>query len=372
MPISLTRGYSRREALRLGAMGLGATAGAMGSSLLGGCVSGATPDKRGLGTTVTHSGGREFFVLLSDPHISSDPGEVVRGVNMHERLRDQVAMLSRAGVKAETAAGVGTRPQAGAMPHVLVNGDLVLKSDLDEVGCYEQLLGLLKPVVEAGLPLTMTLGNHDLRDVFLGVAATALDDTRTDTGTDHATNPAAVPIAALPHRYVHHIEAAHADWYLLDSLEGVKQTPGRVDAAQLTWLDRALSARPARPALVMVHHTPQWPEDEGFYGLTNTRELLTLLNDHRRVSGLMHGHSHAWWPRPAGEPLPTFPDDHPLARNPFPVIGLPSTAYVFFDDQPTGRVLCRLDPEGFTLKLEANDTTHAEHGKVLRFPWRGV
>lgn len=344
MPITLTR----RQALSAAAGSLAACAGL---TSLNGCAAGDSPARSTAAADPSRNGeGLDFFVLLSDPHISSNPEEAVRGVNMHQRLSEQVAQLVTTDDSARSAPA----------PCVLINGDLILKSDLDEVACYRNLVEILDPLIRPGHRVTLTVGNHDLREVFLAVLA----DAQTQAPADLP------PVTALPHRHVHVIPAAYGDWYLLDSLVGVKQTPGTLDPLQLQWLDRELDARGDRPALVMVHHTPQFPDSDSFYGLTNTPEFLSLLNRHPNVSGLFFGHAHAWRTLPAGELLPSFPEDHTLARSPFPIIGLPSTAYVFDDSQPAGRVLCRLGPGGFTVKLEAVDPAHPQHGRLLSFPWR--
>src|SRR5436305_1748841 len=90
------------------------------------------------------------WALLSDTHIAADRSVVTRQVNMADHL---------AAVNKEVTA-LPRRP-AG----VLVNGDCALKTG--QAGDYATFSELLKPLREAGLPLHLTLGNHDHRDRFL-------------------------------------------------------------------------------------------------------------------------------------------------------------------------------------------------------------
>ena len=136
----------------------------------------------------------DHWAIFSDTHVAGDATMARFDVNMADHLRAAVA-----GVRALLA------PPAG----VLVNGDCAFNHGLGED--YATFTNLLKPLSEAGLPLHLTLGNHDDRDVFWN----ALKDAR----------PAVPPLAS---RQVSIVEGARANWFLLDSLDIVNKTPGRL------------------------------------------------------------------------------------------------------------------------------------------------
>src|SRR2546423_11447127 len=73
----------------------------------------------------------------------------MRGVNMTDHLVKAVAEVC----------ALSPRPAAAE-----INGDLALGTG--ESGDYATLLDLLKPMRQAGVPIPLTLGNHDHRDRF--------------------------------------------------------------------------------------------------------------------------------------------------------------------------------------------------------------
>src|SRR5947209_14904963 len=89
------------------------------------------------------------FALLSDVHIAADPSAHERDVVMANHLKQVVDELLR----------LDPRPA-----WVSVDGDCAYHLGLP--GDYATLAGLLRPVREAGLPIHLTVGNHDRRDNF--------------------------------------------------------------------------------------------------------------------------------------------------------------------------------------------------------------
>jgi hypothetical protein len=162
------------------------------------------------------------WALLSDTHIAADRAAIVRTVNMTEHLE---------------AAVKGVRALASRPAGVFVNGDCAVLKGLAED--YATLSTLITPLREAGLPIHLTLGNHDDRDIFRTSLKAAI--------------PAAPPLVS---KHVSIVEGARANWFLLDSLDEVNKTPGLLGDEQRAWLAKALDANTAKPALVMVHHNP--------------------------------------------------------------------------------------------------------------------
>ncbi|MEQ1850555.1 MAG: metallophosphoesterase [Chthoniobacteraceae bacterium] len=262
------------------------------------------------------------WALLSDTHIAGDPATIMRGVNMADHLRSTLAELRGRSVK-----------YAG----VFVNGDCAVTKGLAED--YATFINLVAPAREAGLPIHLTLGNHDDRDVFWS----ALTETKSP----------APPVAG---KHISIVESARANWFLLDSLDVVNQTPGTLGAGQREWLAKALDERPAKPALVMVHHNPVPSSPGKNTGLTDTGELLAILAPRKHVKALVFGHSHTW---------------RITAQDGLHLINLPAVAYPFGPKEATGWVDLTLRHQGASLELRAHDTALPAHGRVTELQWRG-
>ncbi|MHA3772434.1 metallophosphoesterase family protein [Verrucomicrobiota bacterium sgz303538] len=265
----------------------------------------------------------DHWVLLSDPHIAADPATVTKEANMADNLRAAVGSIASLAV---------------APAGVLVNGDCALDRGLPED--YATFTQLLKPLVDSGLPIHLTLGNHDDREAFW----TALKDTR----------PATPAVAS---KHVSVVGAGRVNWFMLDSLEVTKQTPGRLGDEQRAWLAKALDAHADKPALVMVHHDPVLVQTEKKAGLLDTVELLEILVPRRHVKALLFGHTHTW---------------KVTEHEGLHLINLPALAYPFKAGNLTGWADCRLRDNGMSLEIHANDQKHPEHGKVSEFAWRAA
>jgi len=70
---------------------------------------------------------------------------------------------------------------------------------------------------------------------------------------------------------------------------------GALDAAQLAWLERDLSAHRDAPTIVFVHHHP-WPLGHAWMDtmpLRNGAELMGILGRHAQVRWVIGGHVHS-------------------------------------------------------------------------------
>ncbi len=263
------------------------------------------------------------WALLSDTHIAADRAAINRDVNMTDHLE---------------AAVKGVRALASRPAGVFVNGDCALLKGLAED--YATFSALIAPLREAGLPIHLTLGNHDDRDIF----RTALKDAL----------PAAPPLAS---RHVSIVEGARANWFLLDSLDEVNKAPGLLGDEQRAWLAKALDAHTAKPALVMVHHNPVSSTQGKKGALTDSEELLAILLPRRHVKALFFGHTHTW----------RFAEQDGMH-----LVNLPAVAYPFAATEVTGWVDVKLSERGAALALHAHDTLHAAHGKTTEIAWRAA
>src|SRR5207253_937234 len=123
------------------------------------------------------------FFLLSDTHIAEDPKTMKGPVNMYDNLKKTcVEVLGMDGLAAS----------------VIVNGDCAYSTG--EVADYTTFTELIKPFREAGMPVHLTLGNHDRRDLFWD----AIKDAK-DAGQK--------PGDPIEDRYVTVIESPNANWF---------------------------------------------------------------------------------------------------------------------------------------------------------------
>lgn len=260
------------------------------------------------------------WALFSDIHIAADPKRMGRDINMTEHFQAVTKELL-----------AWPTPPAG----LLVCGDCAHLHGKPED--YTQLSKLLAPIRADGMPVHLTLGNHDDRKNFrAGLKEARRDGSRMK---DHQTLIVKTP---------------HANWFMLDSLETTNKTPGRLAEKQREWLAKALDANDDKPALIFVHHQPEW--DNQGSGLLDTKELFEILRPRKQVKAYLYGHTHRW--------------HHMQEESGIHIVNLPSTAYIFDEKQPAGWVVSTLAPDGAKLELRSLDPTHPEHGKVLNLKWR--
>jgi 3',5'-cyclic-AMP phosphodiesterase len=262
---------------------------------------------------------RNLFALFSDSHIAADPLQLRNGISMAANF---------AGCVQELVAW----PEYPAA--VIVNGDLAFERGAG--GEYEEFGRLVAPV-RALAPLHLVLGNHDDREHFW-----------------QAFPRDAMELKAVPQKQVAVFGSSRANWFLLDSLIFTLRTPGELGEAQRVWLGEELDAHSEKPAIVMVHHNPQFPKVTS--GLLDTRELMEVLAPRRHVKALIFGHTHDW---NVGQ--------HESGIH---FINLPPTAYPFQEGRPSGWVRATLMRHGMELELRALDKKHPQHGEKMQLRWR--
>ncbi len=297
MPVEL----SRRQAL--------ATLAAGGAAILSGC---------------SHSAGSNghvdgWYALLSDPHIAADLSETLRGESMADNLRAVAADILHA-----------SDPPRG----ILVNGDLAFKRG--EPGDYRTFLQLVEALRREGLPLHLTLGNHDDR-VNLRKAMESLDSIVIDPGAD---------------KVVSTIESPTVRFVMLDSQTGVNVTPGLLGVEQLAWLARDLDANPQVPAVILVHHNLNANSESA---LRDTTALLEILRPRRQAKAVVFGHTHVW-------NIQKIDDLH--------MINLPAIGYRFLPKQPLGWAVFRPEPDGAEIELRCIGGDRRKDGRRTSLKWR--
>jgi Icc protein len=261
-----------------------------------------------------------FWALFSDPHIAADRAQINRTVNMADNLasvvREVIALPSR---------------PAG----VLVNGDCAWNSGEKED--YATFAGLVEPLRKDGMPVHLTLGNHDNREHFWD----ALEAEKT------AKRPLADKQAMM-------ISTPRANWFVLDSLEKTLSAPGILGEEQLDWLAKSLDANSDKPALVMVHHDPGAGAKTS--GLKDTEALFKIIRPRKQVKVYFFGHTHNW---------SVSPDVSGIH-----LINLPPTGYVFEAGRPSGWVRATLANDGMKIELRCVDQKHPAHGEAKELKWR--
>ncbi len=127
----------------------------------------------------------ESWLLFSDTHVSEDLNLEARGACMAKHLEQAVR---------EALTRSNEKPFG-----LMVNGDCAYKDG--QPGDYSALVELLRPIREAGIPIHLTLGNHDHRENFLASCGSL------DTSLLEEKKPVA-------HKHVAVVGSALANWVL--------------------------------------------------------------------------------------------------------------------------------------------------------------
>lgn len=283
---------------------LAASAVALAASRLGAAERSADPNR---------------FVLMADTHIPSSPDVQGQGIRMHDHF-----------VQASREILELAKTPAAAM----ILGDCAYLHGKDED--YALLVKLLEPLRAAGLPIHLALGNHDHRERFWNALSSIVGQNK-----------------LLDSRHLMVVESPRANWILLDSLDETNKTPGVLGKEQLAWLAKTLDERKDKPALIALHHNPDWREKTG--GLTDTQPLFDVVAPRKHVKAIFFGHTHDWrnW-----------------EKDGIHLVNLPPVAYVFQKEKPSGFLEAELRDDGVLLSLHALAKTHPQNGQQLELKWR--
>lgn len=268
------------------------------------------------------SGGDEI-VILNDIHITGIPEEKIPA-----NARDDDDHL-RATVKQILA--LTKKPAA-----VIINGDLALA--IGTAADYAVIRELIAPLRDAGIPVHLTLGNHDVRDIF------------------RQAFPEMKSASALKeHRHNSLIDLPTTRLILLDTLDQTPGPSGKLGAEQIAWVLAKIDEVPTKQVVIVGHHNPQVGGDTSHYkgGLADTADFWPEIAKRPQVKAYIHGHTHEWTQaRESG----------------IHIISTIACAYVFHaNTNATGGTSARFNAHGFQLKLNTLETDHAWNGEAKWF-----
>jgi metallophosphoesterase superfamily enzyme len=259
------------------------------------------------------------WALLADTHIAADQSAVNSGTNMFDNLNRVIDQIL-----AEDQRPVGA----------IINGDCAYL--FGRLGDYETLRKPLSRLIDGGVSVHITMGNHDDRGPFYQ----ALEAQRPNT-------------TLVEGKHVAVLDAGPVNLYLVDSLQKVNVVSGQIGAEQLSWLDESLRQRSDKPALVFGHHNPN--VNAATNGLQDTAEFLEILHAHEHVQAYLFGHTHNW--------------DLSHSEQGLNLINQPPTAYLFNKSRPNGWLRMSVSNAGARLELHALDPQHPQHGEQHWLPW---
>lgn len=268
------------------------------------------------------SGGDEV-VILNDIHLTGVPEEKISA-----NARDDDDHLRTA---VQQILALPKKPAA-----VIVNGDLALS--VGTAADYAVVRALIAPLREAGIPVHLTLGNHDVRDVFMQ----AFPEVKSAS-------------ALKEHRHNGLIDLPTTRLILLDTLDQTPGPAGKLGAEQIAWVLARIDEVPAKQVILVGHHNPQVGGDTSHHkgGLTDTADLWPELAKRPQVKAYIHGHTHEWTQ---------------ARQDGIHIVSTIACAYVFNPNtNAVGWTSARFNAHGFELKLNTLETTHAWSGETKWF-----
>jgi 3',5'-cyclic-AMP phosphodiesterase len=192
-----------------------------------------------------------YFVHMSDAHVLGEPSQEIHGVRPAYNLRAAVQYIN----------SLNPRPD-----FCIHTGDSVSEESEKAYLLFKEELASLK------IPTYFAIGNHDDRASFRKLVLTALPDD-------------------APYYYDFELQGWH--FVVLDSSDR-GQVSGRIDNAQLLWLEQALQQHPRQPTFVFLHHHPlplgiPWLDE---LMLQDSARLIEVLRRAPWVRRVFFGHVH--------------------------------------------------------------------------------
>ncbi len=223
---------------------------------------------------------------------------------------------------------------------IVINGDLAMKDG--QRGDYAIFAKLMAPLREAGVPLHLTMGNHDDRAVFYEVLTNEKPDA-----------------PAVESKHLGVVKLAGANLFLLDSLKATMVTQGLIGDAQMAWLTKLLDQHADKPALIFAHHNPRLGGESLHFpgGLEDSVPLWQVLAQRPHVKAYVHGHIH---------------HRNFFAHEGIHILNTPATSYVANKQtSTTGWTMARLSATGGSFTTHTHLPAHEWNGVTVDLQWRG-
>ncbi len=268
----------------------------------------------------------DYYILLADTHVPAVDDFEHRDVYPAANLRETVERI------------LDLKPRPAA---VIINGDAAFSRG--RPGEYALLSSIIHPVSEAGIPIHITMDNHDDRDPFFAVMSEMKEED---------------PFIAGRHLAI--LETPNSYLFLLDTLDQTSRVPGVFGDEQLKWLDDTLDAHQDKPVILFGHHHletgaghPGFPRPGR--GAMDSDGLYEIIDRHDSVKAYFYGHTHRWGLDESDN---------------FHFINHPATSYVFRANQPSAFVHARFESGGVRLELDCLDSDHQWHGEKAELAYR--
>ena len=262
-----------------------------------------------------------LIAILNDTHIGAQHSA---SASIPTNLRNTIVWLL----------ALPKRPAA-----VIINGDLALRDG--QRGDYEHFAKLIAPLRDAGVPLHLTMGNHDDRAVFYDVLK-----------SEKPESP------AVESKHVGVVKLAGANLFLLDSLKATMVTQGLVGEAQMAWLEKRLDQHADKPALIFAHHNPRLGGEPLHFpgGLEDSEPLWQMLAKRPQVKAYIHGHIH---------------HRNFFAHENIHILNTPAVSYVADKKtSTTGWTMAQLGPTNGSFTTHTHLPEHEWNGVKVDLKWR--
>jgi 3',5'-cyclic AMP phosphodiesterase CpdA len=252
------------------------------------------------------------LALLSDTHIKAYRREQYRGFFPYENLQQVVEEVT------------GVNPEL-----LLINGDVArLEGQLGDYVAIQEILSDL-----SGIPIVMTLGNHDNRENFYNVLGEPAKGKQ-----------------PVENKHVLVLDRSDLRIVLMDSLMYVNKTPGLLGMDQRKWLEAFLEETDRRPVFIFFHHTPY----DGDGDLLDSDRFFDIIKPHKKVKAVFYGHSHVY---------------NLSKRGHVQLINLPAVGYNFTDNQPVGWIEAHINAKKGTFLLHAIGGNQGKDGETREVTW---
>ena len=216
-------------------------------------------------------------------------------------------------------------------------------------GQYKRLVELLQPLVDAGIGIHASLGDHDHREHFQAIRKQLLPTPKkTRNPITHIVRTEPWQDGEVKHLEI--IETKKANLFVLDSLDKTNQEEGKFGENQLQWLAAELDRRKDKPAILMAHHPAV---DVAKSGLVDTIPFWEILKTRHQVKAYFFGHTHFWI-------------NYRLGR--VHQVNFPATSRCV-GLTVLGWILMTLYDDGVRLTLKTCDPDDRQNGKKVDLKW---